>query len=181
MKMRKSSVAAVLLMLVAVMSAGNAESVSSPLRVDDAFPALGGQALTGRQVDLPADAGKGLALVVLAFSRSGGRDAQNWEQHVVKEYPQVAIYNVVFLEAVPRLFRRAAISGIRSGMPAPLHDRTVLLYGDEGLWKQRLQVTDEDHASVILLGSKGHVSWIGAGPFADSGYAALSKVIRSAE
>jgi hypothetical protein len=179
MKFRQNSVAAGLGVLVMLMSAsGPAQSAPSHLKPDDTMPALGGQALTGKWLDLPAAAGESPAAVILSFSRAGGRDAQNWAQHLSKD-SHLAIYTVIFLESVPRLFRPAAISGIRNGIPLAMQDRTILLYQDEGLWKQRLQVTDESHASVILLGSKGHIQWMTSGPFADSLYLALSRQIRT--
>jgi hypothetical protein len=60
-----------------------------------------------------------------------------------------------------------------------MQDRTMLLYGDESLWKQRLQVTTPDQATLILLGAKGHIQSITAGPFTDSLYLTLSKQIQT--
>jgi hypothetical protein len=37
-------------------------------------------------------------------------------------------------------------------IPPALQDRTILLYRDEDLWKQRLQVVNERRACVLLLG-----------------------------
>jgi hypothetical protein len=180
MKFRHSSVIIGLVVLAMLLSASApAQSAPSSLKPDDTMPALDGQALTGKGDDLSAAAREGPAAVVLSFSRAGGRDAQNWAQHLSKDYPGLAIYTVIFLESVPRLFRPAAISGIRGGMPLAMQDRTMLMYRDENLWKQRLQVTDESHASLILLGPKGHIQWITSGPFADSLYLALGKQIQT--
>jgi hypothetical protein len=177
-KFRQNAVAAGLVVLVMLLSvAAPGQPAPSHLKPDDTLPVLGGQALTGRWLDLPAAAGESPAAVILSFSRAGGRDAQNWAQHLSKDYPHLAIYTVIFLESVPRLFRSVAVSGIRGGMPLFMQDRTILLYQDESLWKQRLQVTDKSRASVILLGPREHIQWITSGPFADSLYLALSKQI----
>lgn len=182
LKIRQNAMAggAVVLMMF-LSAAASGQPVTSHLEPDDTLPMLGGQALTGKWLDLPAAAGDSPAAVILSFSRAGGRDAQNWTQHLSKDYPHLAIYTVIFLESVPRLFRSVAVSGIRDGMPLFMQDRTILLYQDEILWKQRLQVTDESRASVILLGPRGHIQWIVSGPFADPLYLALSKQIRASK
>ncbi len=180
MKFRHNSAATGLVAFAMLLSASTpAQTALSPLKPDDTMPVLDGQALTGKGIDLPEAVSGGQAAVMLSFSRAGGRDAQNWAQHLSRDYPRLAIYTVIFLESVPRLFRPVAISGIRGGIPLAMQDRTMLLYRDENLWKQRLQVTDESHASLILLGSKGHIQWITPGPFANALYLALSKQIRT--
>lgn len=46
------------------------------------FPSLVGQTVEGKRLDLPTSAGGKVAVVIFSFSRSGGRDAQNWAQHL---------------------------------------------------------------------------------------------------
>lgn len=180
MKLRQNAVAAGLVILTILLSVPTpGQPAPSQLKPDDTLPMLGGQALTGKWLDLPAAAGDSPAAVILSFSRAGGHDAQNWAQHLSKDYPHLAIYTVIFLESVPRLFRSVAVSGIRGGMPLSMQYRTILLYRYESLWKRRLQATDEGRASVILLGPRGHIKWITSDPFADSLYLALSKQIRA--
>jgi hypothetical protein len=43
------------------------------------------------------------------------------------------------------------VSGIKSGIPQTLWERTLLLYKDEALWKTRLSMSSDKHAYVILL------------------------------
>lgn len=117
-------------------------------------------------------------MVVFSFSRAGGRDAQLWTQRLIQDDPRLAIYTVIFLESVPGLFRSMAVAGIKDGMPPSLPVRTILLYRDEGLWKQRLQVANERDACVMLLGRTGRIQWMTAGPFADTLYSDFSKSIR---
>jgi hypothetical protein len=179
-KFRHCAVAAGFVVAVMLLSAPVlGQPAPSHLKPEDTLPVVRGQALTGKWLDLPAAASDSSAAVILSFSRAGGRDAQNWAQHLSKDYPHLAIYTVIFLESVPRLFRSLAVSGIKDGMPLSMQDRTVVLYRDESLWKERLQVIDESRASVILLGPRGHIQWITSGPFADSLYLSLSKQIRA--
>lgn len=166
-------------MLTAALAAGQPRS--SELKASDPLPPLAGQTLTGKQLDVTVAANTGQSVLILSFSRSGGRDAQNWSQRLSKDFPHVTIYTVIFLESVPGLFRHLAISGIRDEMPPSMQDRTVVLYRDESLWKQRLQVNSESSASVILLGPGSHVGWLTPGPFAEGLYQELSRRIREAQ
>jgi ATP10 protein len=156
-----------------------AQPGQSYLKPGDILPPLAGQALTGKWLDIALVFGDNPAVVVFSFSRAGGRDAQLWTQRLLKDDPHLAIYIVIFLESVPGLFRVMAVSGIKDGIPPALQDRTILLYRDEDLWRQRLQVANERHACVMLLGPIGRVRWMTSGPFADALYLEFSKSVRA--
>ncbi len=164
-----------------IASRAHGEPRSSVLRLGDPLPALAGQTLTGKQLDVNAAAGAGQPVLILSFSRAGGRDAENWAQRLQKDFPQLTIYTAIFLESVPSLFRPMAISAIRNGMPHSMQDRTIVLYRDENIWKQRLQVNSISCAGVILLGPDGHINWTTPGPFTDGLYQELSRLIRAAQ
>jgi hypothetical protein len=149
------------------------------LKPGDILPPLAGQALTGKWLDIASVSGGNPAAVVFSFSRAGGRDAQLWTQRLMKDDPHLAICTVIFLESVPGLFRAMAVSGIKDGMPPPLQDRTILLYRNEDLWRQRLQVANERHTCVMLLGPTGRVQWMTPGPFSDALYSEFGKSIRA--
>lgn len=97
----------------------------------------------------------------------------------MRDAPHLQIYTVIFLESLPGLFRAMAISGIKDEMPGALQDRTILLYRDEALWRQRLQLANERDAGVILLGATGRVQWMTSEPFGDALYSKFSKSIRA--
>jgi len=151
----------------------------SPLKPGDSLPPLSGQALTGKWLDIASVLGGSPAVVIFSFSRASGRDAQLWTQRLMKDDPHMAIYTIIFLESVPVLFRAMAVSAIKDGMPTALQNRTIILYQDENLWKQRLQVANERYACVTLLGQTGRVQWMTLEPFADALYSEFSKSIRA--
>jgi hypothetical protein len=135
------------------------------------MPSLAGQTLSGNPLDLEAFTRDKAAVVIFSFSRAGGRDARTWAQHFSKEDPSLAICDVIFLDSVPRLFRPMVVAEIRGGMPPDLRDRTLLLFQQQTSWQQRLHVSDEDYASVLVLGPTGLVRWISQGPFTEALYA----------
>jgi hypothetical protein len=157
------------------------KSVEHALKPGDTMPQLAGQSLTGKPVDLPSGMGDGQIVLIVSFSHSAGRDSQNWGEHLSKDYPHLNIYNAIFLEAAPKLVRPMAVSGIKSGMPPFIQDRAVILYRDESLWKQRLEIKDDSWARVILIDPGGRIRWISPGPFGDAVYQALGKEVQTSK
>ena len=143
------------------------------------MPAVSGRTLTGREVDLPAAAGGKPAVVIFTFSRAAGRDAENWAQRLSIREPRVPVYTVIFLESVPRLIRGMVVSGIKSEMPPAMQDRAIILFHDEESWKEQLQVSNDGHACVTLIGADGVVQWVNSESFTDFRFSALTKEIEA--
>jgi hypothetical protein len=142
---------------------------AASLHAGELFPKISGRTLTGKLLELPAVAGGKPAVVVFSFSRTAGKDAHLWNDHLSRGVSNaVPVYEVIVLESAPKLFRGMAISGIRSGMPISMQDRTIVLYQDEKLWKLRLAASDTSRAYVVLLGQHGHIRWNNSGAYTDS-------------
>lgn len=160
--------------LIPALWSQDTQSNPSSLRPGQMFPQFSGQTLTGKSVELPAAALGGPAIVIFSFSRTAGKDARSWNEHLSRDFPQaVPSYTVIVLESVPKLVRGMALSGIKGSMPPPMQDRTIVLYRDEALWKQRLAFSDDSRAYLILLGPDGRMLWSSDGQFTDSDYARL--------
>jgi hypothetical protein len=164
-----------IIVLAFVVGSARGRGGTSPLKAGDLLPPLVGQTVAGKQLDLPAATERKVAVVIFSFSRTGGQDARSWEQHISKDDPNLPLYTAIFLESVPRLFRSLAISDIRSTMPPAMLGQTLLLYQQQTFWKQRLRVTDENHACVLVLDRSGRIRWISLGPYADALYVHLRK------
>jgi hypothetical protein len=139
----------------------------TPLKTGDVFPKFSGQTISGRAVTLP-EAGKQW-VAIFGFSRAAGDDAGRGREHVDK----LGCYEIVMLESVPRLLRGMVASGIKSGMPPDVRDRTILYYKEEAVWKQRLAVSDDKRAYVVLVDGSGRVLWTNSGPFSEAEFAKL--------
>ncbi len=138
------------------------------------FPQFSGETLTGKAMELPAAALGQPAVVVFSFSKAAGNDSRSWSERLSKDFANaVPIYTIIELESVPKLFRGMALSGIKSSMPLLLQERTIVLYRDEALWKQRLAFSDGNRAYVILLDPDGRMRWNNDGPFTEASYAQL--------
>jgi hypothetical protein len=151
-----------------------APSDASPLQRGQALPQISGQALTGRSLELPAAASGKPAVIIFSFSKTAGNDARSWNERLSRDFPgNVPSFTIIVLESVPKLFRGMALSGIKSNMPIAMQDRTVVLYRDETLWKQRLAVSEDSRAYVVLLDSGGRIQWKSEGAFTEAAYAQL--------
>jgi len=166
-------------LLLAVPLALPATSQPRPLRTGDTLPPLAGQTLTGHFLQLPAAAQGGQAVLILSFTRAAGQQEQQWVRQLTHDHAHPAIYSAIFLESVPRLFRSLALAGIRGGIPPALQARTMILYRDESLWKQRANLADPNHAVVLLLDPQGHIRWITSAAFTGSLCGALEQQMRA--
>jgi hypothetical protein len=153
------------------------ERGTAPLQPGNALPALSGQTLSGKLLELPAAARNHVSVAIFSFSRAGGRDARKWAQQLSKDDPHVAIYNVIFLESVPRVLRSVVVSGIRNQMPSTMRDQTVFLYQQQTSWEQRLHIEDTDYACVVVLGRTGLIRSVSSGPFTDAIYARVQAAL----
>lgn len=168
------------LLILIVLPLRAAQSGSSPLRVGDLFPPVSGQTLTGRMLELPRQAEGKPAVLVFSFSRAAASDARSWNEALAKDSTgagSVVAYAIIDLESSPRLFRGAAVAGIRTSMPRAVQDRTIVLYKDEALWKERLAVGDASRAYVILLGPGGHLRWRNSSAMSATEFARLKREI----
>ena len=151
-----------------------APSDGSPLQRGQTLPQISGQALTGRSIELPAAASGKPAVVIFSFSKTAGNDARSWNERLSRDFPKdVPSFTIIMLESVPKLFRGMALSGIKGSMPIAMQDRTLVLYRDETLWKQRLAFSEDSRAYVILLGPDGGIAWKSEGAFSEDAYALL--------
>jgi hypothetical protein len=149
-----------------------------PVHAGVAFPRLSAKTLTGKSLELPAAALGKPAVLLFSFSRTAGKDAHLWKERLARDFSSaVPTYDVVVLESVPKLFRGLVLSGIRSGMPLSMQDRTVVLYQDEKLWKTRLTASDNNRAYVVLLAPDGQLCWSNATAYTASEYARLKNRI----
>ncbi len=162
-------------------SSALAQSAAAPLQLGDILPDVSGQTPTGGSLHLSAIVAGKTAVVVFSFSRTAGKDARGWNDLLYKDYGSnrsVACSTVILLEAIPRLLRGIIVSGIKRNMPASMQNSTIVSYQEEELWKQRLRVTDDSHAYVLLLSSDGHIRWRTSRPFSDAEYMKLKSEIQ---
>ena len=128
------------------------------LGTGEPMPAVRGKNLNEKTVELPKDIAGKPAVLAFGFSKDAGVPVRSWAAIVQKEFPNVPVFQIPVLEGVPRLFRGFAVSGIRNDTPTANREFLVLLYQDEKLWRDRLEVKDDKQAYLVVLDSQGRVA-----------------------
>lgn len=159
-----------------MLRTAQAQSATAALNLGDIFPNVAGQTPSGSFLRLSDVVMGKTSVVVFSFSKTAGKDAQVWNDHLFKDYgsnPQVASSTVIMLEEAPRLLRGIIISELKRSMPPAIRERTIVSYRNEELWKHRLAVADDKHADVLLLESDGRMCWRNSAVFSDAEYTDL--------
>jgi hypothetical protein len=150
------------------------------LKVGDTLPAISGDSLAGQYVQLPKDASGKITLLISSFSKKGGQDAEQWAKQFSIDFPQnskVISYSLIFLESVPRLIRGFVTSGIKKGMPEDTYAQVIRITKDEKLWKERMQVSNEDVTYLMLLDQSSKIIWMHYAEFNQSDFLQLKEKI----
>ena len=147
------------------------------------LPDLRGETLDGKSIALPsATAGK-VTLLLMAFSRRGGDDANVWRDRFEHDFPNGALvttYAVAMLEDAPSLMRGMIKAGMRSGVPPARRSHFVVCVSNEQTWKKFTGMSDDKWPYLVLLDGSGHVRWNEGGLFSESRYAELKAAVSEA-
>lgn len=153
---------------------------SFALHVGDAVPPISGVTLAQQTLTLP-EAGLGkAAAIVISFSRAAGEDSRLWNEHLDRDRASIGPFErftVIMLEQAPSFIRGMVVSKIKSSMPRAEHAKTLIVYKDENLWKQRIGVSDDTHAYVLLLDKDGKLAWTSTRRFSEIDYTEVKRRI----
>jgi hypothetical protein len=173
-------VLSIFILVILARATPTADQTAAPLQVGDTFPVFSGKTLTGRYVIFPAPASRQPTVAVFSFSRAAAGDARQWNRYLSEEFSsKLPMYGVILLEDAPKLFRSMAVAGIKNSMPRSVQDRTIVSYRGENLWKQRLHVSDNRRAYVVVIGPRGRIRSMNSGRFTDAEYTRLKDKISS--
>jgi len=152
--------------------------IAGGLSVGERLPELKGEFLSGREAALPGTASGRVALLLLGFSYDSRFAVEAWTKRFREDFganPQVTFYEVPMIGGMARLGKWFIDGGMRRGTPKADHEHVITVYGGTNTWKQRLGVTDEKFAYLLVLDQKGNVAWRHAGPFDEQQYKLLSE------
>jgi hypothetical protein len=145
------------------------------------LPDLKGKFLTGRDATLPGAASARVALLLFGFSYDSRFAVEAWTKRFRGDFdktPQVTFYEIPMIGGMARMAKWFIDGGMRRGTPKSDHENVITVYGGTGPWKQRLGVTDEKFAYLVLLDQKGNIAWRYSGPFEEVQYNVLSEQVR---
>ncbi len=155
--------------------------MTNQLAVGDQLPELRGEYLSVRKAILPEDASGKVALLLFGFTYQSRFAVEAWTRRFRQDFennPHVTFYEIPMIGGMARLGKWFIDTGMRRGTPKPDYDNVITVYGGTEPWKQRLGVTAEDSAYLVVLDRNGTVAWRHAGPFDDAHYPALDAQVR---
>lgn len=163
-----------ILAVLLVLTFGLRCAEAQPLQVGDAFPPVSAKSLSGGMLVVPDGHP---AVVILGFTQAAGKDSSQWSARLERDFPALAVDNLIFLDSAPGFMRGMITAGIRHGMTPARQAHSVVMEHDGQLRRQRLSggVPGEDlsHAVAIALDASGHIRAIVDGTVTEAGYARL--------
>ena len=174
--------ARVLLLAIAALGGRVPEALATTLAAGAPLPPLEGTTLNGEPATLPRDAQGRPALIIIGVSKAAAGDARPWLQRCLTfvASPEAAAldlrcYDVRMVEDIPRLFRGMTEKGMRSGYPAELRARALLIYRDNAAWREHLGVADDKTAYVVAVDTEGRVRTLVKGPLSSADFDKIVK------
>lgn len=153
-------------------------AAAQTLHVGDAFPPVSAKSLSGGVLVIPDGHP---AVVILGFTQAAGKDSSQWSARLERDFPALAVDELIFLDSAPGFMRGMIVAGIRHGMTPARQAHSIVFDHDGALWKQRLSGgvpgVDLSHAVAVALDATGHIRAMGYGVVADSNYAAFRAVL----
>jgi hypothetical protein len=157
-------------------------SMGSELKLGDQLPELRGEYLSGKKAILPKDASGRTALLLLGYTYQSRFAVEAWTKRFREDFgknPQVTFYEIPMIGGMARLGKWFIDSGMRRGTAKADYENVITVYGGIDPWKQRLAVTDETFAYLILIDPSGKVVWRHAGPFDQERYGQFAAKLRA--
>lgn len=135
------------------------------------FPALQGESLARKQMQLPADLAGDINLLFVAFLRDQQFEINRWMRRVGDlevRHNGLEIYEVPVLRRFPGFYRGWIDNGMRSGIPDPkARERTVTVYTDRKAFLESAGLADVSQIWTVLVDRTGTIFWSHVGRVTD--------------
>lgn len=140
------------------------------------FPAVEATSLDKTRLNLPADFGGNMNLVMISFAREQQLDVDSWlptARQLELQHPRMRYYELPTTARENLLYRWWFNSALRSNNTDPaLAGRILTLYVNKGQFRQSLRIPNEKKITVLLVDRDGKILWQSRGDFtADKGQA----------
>jgi hypothetical protein len=125
------------------------------------FPTVSGSNLLREKLTLPQDLKGSLNLVFVPFYQWQQAEVDSWGPlagQLEAQHPGLLYYELPIIQSRNALSRMFINEGMRAGIPnAKSRERTITLYLDKKSFRGALQMEDEDHIFVLLVGQNGEI------------------------
>jgi hypothetical protein len=149
------------------------------------FPKVSGANLQRKKLTLPQDFQGQVNLVLIAFQQWQQRQVDTWipfAQQLEQTYSGIYYYELPTIQQLNVLSRTFINEGMRAGIPNPIsRERTITLYLDKPVFRQALDLPDEDDICALLVDQQGKILWKERGAFTTEKGAILEAIVRDIE
>ena len=137
------------------------------------FPAVGGEALDGKQWRLPADLAGKPAILLVGFIQDAQFDIDRWLLGITQVGTPVPFLELPTIKGLaPRMFKGTIDEGMRKGIPIEDWRGVVTLWADDAASIVELTGNERPrNARVILIDANGDIAW-----FTDRGFSPAQMV-----
>ena len=131
--------------------------------MDAQFPQVSGVNLERKRLSLPQDFEGQANILFVAFQQWQQREVNTWipkAKELETTHSDIRYYELPTIRPLNRLAQAFINSGMRAGIPDRLaRQRTITLYLKKDAFRRALDLPDEDHIYVLLIGADGRVLW----------------------
>ncbi|MGJ8692643.1 MAG: hypothetical protein ACSHW0_09185 [Thalassotalea sp.] len=122
------------------------------------FPAVSGQSLAKKVVNIPEDFRGRKTLLLLGYKQNSQFDIDRWLIGLDMTQTQVDVYELPTIQGMlPRMFKTTIDNGMRAGIPKELWRGVVTIYQDGDLIQAFTGNEQPNNARVILLNEQGSI------------------------
>jgi hypothetical protein len=128
------------------------------------FPKITVQALSGKEVTLPDDVKREVALIGIAFVRGAQGMLDSWSIPFERACSGESVYELPMIDGFFwKIFSGMIDSGMRAGIPGEKHDNVLTHYGDTSAYRETLSMDDKRLGYVFLIDKEGIIRFEGKG------------------
>ena len=174
------SLAMTLLLLLASVFVFQGCGSSTPNRqpLNEVFPSVEGTALSGENWRLPEDLQGKHAVLLLGYKQNSQFDIDRWLMGLTMMNVSTPVLEVPTIkDLVPGLISGTINQGMRNGIPEPVWEAVVTVYGDAGKLVDLTGNENPNNARVLILDPEGTIVWFHDLGFSAPDLKALLKVL----
>ena len=147
------------------------------------IPQVIGSNLLRERLSLPQDFKGQLNLLFVPFQQWQQMEVDSWlhfTSQLEQAFPGLAHYELPTIQKMPSISQWFINSGMRAGIPNhQTRAQTVTLYIDKAAFRRDLEITDEQHITLLLADSGGEILWRERGAYSPEKGAALTQTLQA--
>ena len=147
------------------------------------FPQVSGFNLMRERLSLPEDFKGQYNLLFVPFQRWQQMEVDSWldfTAQLEQSLPGLAHYELPTIQKMMSVSQWFINEGMRAGIPnAKTRAQTITLYIDKDTFRQALNISDEQHITLVLTGADGEIIWRERGAYSPEKGASLTQTLQA--